>query len=136
MSQKVTATGLITVTKRPPGEAPDWVRMAWVGVDLPALPYMVYTDGKETGVLSGEKANLRTVGFIVPQKEAIEALAFIYPGAAKWWYENGFPHTEEGHDHFFFDTTVAEIVSGIDPNVKPIMVADDMEMGFFELPGR
>lgn len=89
----------IRIVTRPAGEAPEWVRDAWIGLSLPlAHPRAQTTIG--FGVLSGPRGSLRQrvaalmgkgeriKGYIVPAQIAIERLASKHPDAAAWWRTN------------------------------------------------
>ena len=89
----------IKIVALPPGEAPQNVREAWVGLVLPlALPGQ--WKGRGAGVLTGPKnsfsrllwrlADRQTVqqGYIVESATALRILAFYNPEAACWWQEN------------------------------------------------
>jgi len=129
MTTAVEATGKILIMKTPEGEAPDWVRVQWVGVPLPCLPYYsLITD--RIGTVT-EEPEPDAVGFVVPQDRALEALEKKSPRAAQWWREHGFPAENK---FFFFAKECAHIVSGV--TQQEVLVATDMEMGFMELPGR
>jgi hypothetical protein len=78
--------GKVRVIDVPPGEAPDWVRQAWIGVELPtrhkeprAVP--VYE------IRSGESAG-EWVGYAVDGRAAVRAVAAVSPEAADWWRAN------------------------------------------------
>jgi hypothetical protein len=78
----------IRIHSTPPGEAPEHVRSAWIGLELPLIP-------GETGprpveqveVLSMQKIGA-TMGYLVDGKRAIELLAARSTEAAAWWKEN------------------------------------------------
>ena len=89
----------IRIVSTPAGEAPEWVRQAWVGLDLPckgARPATYATRGvtaapppfwrKLSAVLGF--GGVRQNGFAVPAVAAVEALAAVNPLAAAWWREN------------------------------------------------
>src|SRR5580698_1418153 len=89
----------IRITKTPPGEAPEAIRSAWVGLLLPLA-----VSGPRTvpavGVLSRPKTFFGWLlarlfgriklkrGYLVESHRAIELLAAQKPEAAKWWREN------------------------------------------------
>lgn len=87
--------GSIRVKKTPDGEAPEWVRKGWIGVELLCLFYTdespAYGDVAPFGVLSGQPAAPRGKVYIVPQEQAITALMNSSPNAACWWEDHGFP---------------------------------------------
>jgi len=89
----VLATGTITITRRPKGEAPRWVREAWIGLTLPCHSYMGYPEGGlDQGVLTQAPVRRNDYGFSAPQAEAIAALETSgRRRAAKWWRDHGFP---------------------------------------------
>ena len=72
----------------PPGEAPDYIKQAWIGVKLPDLN--IRPSGTTSGVLSGKKVHAPGAEFIVPKWVAVEALAAHSDAgarAAAWWRE-------------------------------------------------
>ena len=103
----------IGITKRPIGEAPEWVRDARVGLRLPAVvPKRVKWLG--FGVLSGPHSipgqlcalargrAQRISGYNVDARTAVERLECINPDAALWWRENT-PQLLTGQRRFVFD---------------------------------
>jgi hypothetical protein len=86
----------------PPGEAPEDVRRAWVGLSLPladgyAYPMMLPYYGVLTGPRSWVGHAWRTIIGRVPQKQAcflvsvdgaLRELSAVAPDAARWWREN------------------------------------------------
>jgi hypothetical protein len=92
--------GFIKIVARPDGEAPEWVRDAWIGVKLPLLrPEVVRTAG--FGVVRGPRSYLGQLwgcltgqsfavsGYIVDAAHAVEMLGWTRPDAAAWWREHG-----------------------------------------------
>jgi len=89
----------VRIISTPPGEAPENVRKAWVGLVLPLAVSGAQT-GQTVGVLSRPKSFLglllallfgrteRQTGYIVDAHRAVEILAKYAPDAAKWWREN------------------------------------------------
>ena len=72
----------------PPGEAPDYIKRAWIGVKLPDLNLRPI--GNTCGVLSGKRVRDPGPEFIIPKWIAIEALAAHSAEgtkAAAWWRE-------------------------------------------------
>lgn len=74
----------VEITSTPPGQAPDWVRNAWIGLVLPIDedPQV----GFQMGVNGGEAQNKG--GYRVQTEEALEILSSANQDAAQWWYEN------------------------------------------------
>lgn len=106
----------IRITGTPPGDAPDNVRAAWVGLVLPLAKSGVRTI-PTIGVLSCPKtwfglawARLsskteKQKGYIVDAHRAVEILAYHAPDAAKWWRENAASAIQPGR-HFLFAAEV------------------------------
>jgi hypothetical protein len=91
----------IRIIATPPGEAPEEIRKAWIGVRIPMpLFHRNAKDWRSAGVLTGPKsffARLRALfsgqyvrrhGYAVAVVEAILALEVSNPAAARWWREN------------------------------------------------
>jgi hypothetical protein len=92
----------IRIISVPPGEAPDWVREAWVGVVLPLPAGRLGTRSTRpvAGVLTGPRhfvaRLLNLLGgtcrhedvYVVGVCDAVEALAATRPEAAMWWRDN------------------------------------------------
>lgn len=92
----------INIIKTPPGEAPQSIRDAWVGVAIPLRPPPFDTPRRfyGVGVLSGPKTLLGQLWALVRGKcfiweaysvdalTAVEALAEKSPESAKWWREH------------------------------------------------
>lgn len=110
----VLATGTITITRRPKGEAPRWVRQAWVGLTLPCHPYVGFPDkGLDRGVVSDTPVERNDYGFSVPQAEAIYALEVAHRSkAARWWKSQGFPQ-QSGCFGFSEDCVDPKSVKGV-----------------------
>jgi hypothetical protein len=88
--------GAVEIVATPEGEAPLWVREAWVGLILPLVPGWGKRNWRSFGVLSAPRTRLgalwgtlfnarRVEGYLVPSAEAIRLLAMRNPGAATWW---------------------------------------------------
>lgn len=92
----------IRITKIPPGQAPDWVRERWVGLELPIVKV---SRGVKMGVMGGKAENPR--GYAVKTRTAIEILKQNSPEAAKWWEESFFA-TLAGH--LIFKADVCELI--------------------------
>ena len=112
MSEKLT--GEIVIIKVPDGEAPLWVRQAWLGITLPCHPFSGPPDsGFDSGVLTGERVS--GMGRVsVPQEQAIQILAKTNPEAAGWWRLEGFPYPNLC---FGFRLDDVEIISNVSPKI-------------------
>ena len=74
---------MIRILHVPPGEAPEEVRRAWVGLSLPVAygPVCWQTAGAISGSLNSEN----TPGFAVLAEDAVRILEESNPKAAAWW---------------------------------------------------
>lgn len=113
--------GRIRIIQRPEGEAPEWVRDAWIGLELPLLhPEPITTPG--VGVLSGPKTWLgwmirrftgrfeRFTGYLVDANDAVLRLEKRNPTAAIWWRTHAGALVAPGGE-FIFDTAACEVVT-------------------------
>lgn len=114
----------VRIVATPPGEAPEDVRGAWVGLVLPLYrhrrgkPRRIYT----AGVLSGPRGVWAAIwailtgrtktwfGYTVPAPDAIDLLEAANPDAAAWWRQNT-PHLVEPGRFLVFPAEVCEIVA-------------------------
>jgi len=111
---------MVRIVARPIGEAPEWVRDAWIGLEIPLL-----CPGSRTvesvGVLSDQYSFLRRCvqwllgrstkisGYIVNAGTAVDLLEAHCPQAAEWWRANT-PHYLIGGRAFIFDAPACEEV--------------------------
>jgi len=101
--------GTIRIIKTPDGEAPLWVREAWVGLELPCILKKDESD-QASGVLSKKPYEHRSGCWYVLQDLALDFLEIAHPKAAEWWYAQGFPHEDSA---FTFNEDEAEYVEGL-----------------------
>ena len=114
----------IRITSIPPGEAPEHVRKAWIGLVLPVPDR--FAGSRETlgfGVLSAPRTFVgalialclgrakRETGYIVAADRAIEILTLHAPYAAAWWRENASRVIAPGR-HFVFARDACEEIPG------------------------
>lgn len=97
----------IRIIATPPGEAPEEIRRAWVGMELPlareeSRPRKLNT----VGVLSHYET-ATTLGYIVDGRTAVDLLASHEPHAAEWWRENA-PHVVAFGYQLIFPAEVCE----------------------------
>jgi hypothetical protein len=112
---------MIRIIRTPPGEAPEQVRAAWVGLVLPLAVCGARTM-ETVGVLSRPKTRLglffarlcgrtkREGGYVVEAQRAVEILAAHAPEAAKWWRERAAFSIQPGQ-LFVFETEVCQEVT-------------------------
>lgn len=110
----------IVIRRRPIGEAPPWVRDAWIGMSLPVV---VARESRRMtfGALTGPKSIWQYVlaimfgrqqaitGFVVNAGTAIRLLGTVNPAAAAWWMDNA-PEFASGRYDFVFDSDCCELV--------------------------
>ena len=113
----------IRIIAVPPGEAPEHIRQAWVGVviPLPPPPFDCLRCLSTAGVLSGPKTPLGQIsallrgkstkryGYAVEALTAVSALAEKNPEAAEWWRKNT-QHLMEKGKMLVFPVDVCEDV--------------------------
>jgi hypothetical protein len=79
---------VIRITAPPPGEVPEFVRRAWVGLELPLIQGQTRVETMTAQeVLSRHEVNALP-GYAVDGKTAVEILASANPEVARWWREN------------------------------------------------
>ena len=76
----------IKIIATPPGEAPEWVRNEWVGLELPVVEVDMKGVIQFGAAECGPPQNIG--GYQVETKKAIEILKEKNPKAAQWWLEN------------------------------------------------
>lgn len=104
----------IRIVSRPAGEAPEWVRDAWIGLVLATCGAARPVDARTVGVLTGPRSlwkalwlfisrrSARGRGYLVRVLPAIEQLDAANPPAAAWWREAA-PHVLTRWGVFQFD---------------------------------
>lgn len=112
------APAKIRIIATPPGEAPQWVREKWVGLELPVA------DVSRTYATSGVKTDqsffsrlmrilllrtARVTGYAVNVRAAVEILDKSDPMAASWWRLNT-PQLIAGNRRFVFQKEACEEV--------------------------
>lgn len=106
--------GAIEIIATPQGEAPLWVREAWIGMVLPLAGEQSYGEWRVVGVLTGPRTCLGLVfsrlrgrtrlqtGYLVWSGEAICLLERHHPEAARWWRMHT-SYATPGAPGFIFD---------------------------------
>jgi hypothetical protein len=112
------STPSVKIVRAPAGEAPQWVREAWVGLVLPLKETGLKTM-PSIGVLSGPKsalgwlwtsltgAPITCTGYLTPAARAIEILERMRPEAAAWWREQA-PKFLRDEAEFLFEASACE----------------------------
>ncbi len=110
----------IRIIHPPGGEAPDWVRAAWVGLVLPVNGPEQVAEYRTKGVLTGAQDIFGSLwnilrgrtkmerGYRVRSAVAISLLSTHAPEAAAWWIRNT-PHFLEDHQLFIFQETACAV---------------------------
>ncbi len=112
----------IRIKSPPPGEAPEEVRRAWVGLVLPVPDkYAKRQELPMVGVLSGPRSLLGILfaavtgriqhvpGYAVAADTAVEILGKHAPEAASWWRQNAARSIQPGR-HFVFAQEACEVI--------------------------
>jgi hypothetical protein len=116
-----THPGKVRIIACPPGEAPQDVREAWIGLELPlpAGPFGQRRVWLTSGVVTGSKTGLQRLlnfvrgrvqvhkGYSVDGLEAVNVLALKDPVAADWWRENC-AHVLDGKRRLVFPADVCQ----------------------------
>lgn len=109
----------IKIVQTPLGEAPQWVREAWIGFTFPVIgekqrmaAYGVLTRPRNWfsqvwANFTGKSFEL--AGYLVNAKLAVDILAAQHPDAAAWWREH-VPEELHGERQFLFDEDACEEV--------------------------
>jgi hypothetical protein len=112
----------VEIVRRPIGDAPDWVRDAWIGHYLPLLvaekQVLRSTSVLRTGkgpftwlwlTITGQTEKVE--GYMVDARTAVDILAARDPRAADWWNDNT-PDLLDGRQAFVFDSPCCELRAG------------------------
>ena len=95
----------IRIVRTPAGEAPLWVREAWVGIEIPLA--RIEAQGPQFGVCGGDASPENLRGYEVHGAEAMAALRRAgKKDAADWWQE----HSELGPHHLVFGRQFCEAI--------------------------
>ena len=115
----------IRIIATPPGEAPEHIREAWIGTEIPLFSQR--DDGRINsvgdGVLTGPRTHFgafwawawargktaKESGYVVSGRAAIAELEVHRPDAAAWWREN-VPRASKMGWLLHFSTEVCEVV--------------------------
>lgn len=110
----------IRIVRRPEGEAPEWVRDAWIGTVLP-LRVADPVTALSVGVVTGPRTWLgwwwqrltgqfhRATGYEVIASAAVDILEAQSPAAADWWRDH-VAYMLDGQHIFLFDMPACQPV--------------------------
>jgi hypothetical protein len=99
--------GRVRIKALPPGEAPEEIRRAWIGLELPIANGQAEGPSRGVfGVLSNQPASC-CEGYPVDGAQAVRILAAEAPDAAEWWRSNA-PHVLIGGYQLVFPAYVCE----------------------------
>jgi hypothetical protein len=102
---------VIRITAAPPGEAPEFVRRAWVGLELPLVAGQARAERLPAqGVLSRRDV-YAPPGYAVDGKTAVSILQESHPEVAWWWLENAPDVVAPGYQ-LVFPAEVCQTVEG------------------------
>ena len=91
----------IRIVATPPGDAPDDIRRAWIGLELPLANGQTGPCRQPAqGILSGQDEGTRS-GYAVDGRQAVALLAARAPEAAAWWREHAAHVTMHGYQLVF-----------------------------------
>jgi hypothetical protein len=96
---------LVRVVSMPAGEAPEWVRQAWVGLVLPAWEN---TAMRGRGVLTGNRSF--APAYQVSTAVALNLLELGNQTAAAEWWRANVPDANDPSERFLFDTSCCQRV--------------------------
>ncbi|MBT6690706.1 hypothetical protein HOB10_00015 [Candidatus Parcubacteria bacterium] len=77
----------IKIISMPAGQAPEWVRQEWVGLELPIMEATA-PPGEQIGALGGTPSSQNLNGYSVDTERAMAILSDKSPDAAQWWRDN------------------------------------------------
>src|SRR5258708_18523619 len=76
----------IKIVDTTPGQAAEWVRKEWIGLELPVEENVDTEGGAQFGAKGGKPENLG--GYPIRTEDALSALREKSPKAAQWWEDN------------------------------------------------
>ncbi len=93
---------VVRIIGMPDGEAPEWVRAKWIGLQFPLLG-----EAKTSfGVLTGKQTHGEY--WTVNADDALLTLNLHSPEVRQWWWDNYFPPA--GSRDFLFNKNSCKIV--------------------------
>lgn len=114
-------SGTIEIVRRPDGEAPEWVRDAWIGMRLPLAADGVQVASTVSVLHRPSRLELWLErfrkrwpvweGYMVNASVAVDLLEAVNAEAAAWWRANS-AHMLDGAMWFMFDAPSCRPVDG------------------------
>ncbi|THH37060.1 hypothetical protein E4Z66_08970 [Aliishimia ponticola] len=111
---------VVKIVSTPQGEAPEWVRQAWVGLRVPCLEdapvsMPAVSAVKGPGTVLGQVFSLlrgkteRKRGYLVSARDVVGLLSLHNEAAAKWWLDN-VPNVTDPRQLFLFEANCCQPV--------------------------
>lgn len=116
----------IQIMNIPEGEAPLDVRKAWVGLVLPAHPFVGYGGTQEKGAVTSSENIRKSYSYSVPQDKALLVLARSDQKAALWWKDHGYPKAGDDENCFSFPLLIAREVCGKFEHQKILHITEEV----------
>lgn len=98
----------IRIVSIPFGEEPEWVKRAWIGLEIPVIKGAYKQKGGQE-ILSGEFR--ASDNYVTYAEQALNILKAARPEAEKWWRENV---DLVPVDYIAFDQSVCELIKNAD----------------------
>src|SRR5207253_2971180 len=107
----------VRIVTIPPGEAPEEVRRAWVGLELPLIVGQVHTEHIAAQQAVSHQAVNAPNSYAVEGRAAVAILEAASPDAAAWWRQNA-PHVLASGYQLIFPADVCERLDDLDAGLE------------------
>ena len=98
----------VKILSTPCGEAPEWVRQAWIGLELPLSGFQpAPVAGAFEGVISRQPVMEGYEGYAVDGRIAVDLLRVKDLAAALWWEKHA-PYVLENNVRLIFEKEVCQ----------------------------
>ncbi|MCI0680791.1 MAG: hypothetical protein L0Y71_01695 [Gemmataceae bacterium] len=88
LRRRAAPRAIVRIVAMPPGEAPETVRQAWIGLELPLIEDQTQTEYVVAQQVLSHQPVTAPAGYAVEGKTAVEILESAAPEAAAWWRQN------------------------------------------------
>jgi hypothetical protein len=105
-AKRTMVIGRVRIVKMPPGEVPEEIRQAWIGLELPIVSSIARDGQGLVDVLSNQPVSCGKA-YAVDGAEAVRILATAAPDAAAWWRTHA-PQVLSGGYQLVFPAEVCE----------------------------